>query len=376
MAPPIPLYPPRPSVGFAKDPKLQRAVDTALAELAAARKGIIPFSLAIIDLAGSSNLGYGAYKPDEIDYVASAAKVAAMLAAFALRDLAQRFHGARKAAQIAAALDKGPAGLPELGNALAGGKPAGKVPGLFEALRAVMDDEIDKASPKPLMAVQRTHRIPHYEQVFTPVPPGGWLFPNFSGSYRNSMEAMIVPSDNAGAGRVIRGVGYGYLNGLLEHFGLFVPKTPAGIWLAGDFVSQYPYVRITSVNDAGVAQAGTALSMAQMMAMIVNRACIDTASCDEMRDLLAKAVSGVDQPFLSRDAVSDKLRIPLGKITHCKLGYGPLKKGGNVCSEVFRVEGLRKAGKAYAIAYQNLNENNSSLGDVAFMIQRALELYE
>src|SRR5262249_51133884 len=162
----------------------------------------------------------------------------------------------------------------------------------------------------------------------------------------------------------------------LEHFGLFVPKTPAGIWLAGDFVSQYPYVRITSVNDAGVAQAGTALSMAQMMALIVNRACIDTASCNEMRDLLAKASKGIDQPFVSRDDVSDKLRIPLEKITHAKLGYGPLKKGGNVLSEIFRLEGLKAAAKSYAIAYQNLNENTSSAGDAAFMIRRTIELYE
>src|SRR5262245_39287796 len=107
MAPPIPLFPPRPSVGFANDPKLQRAVDTALGELGAARKGTIPFCLAIIDLSGSGNLGYGAYKPDEIDYVASAAKVAAMLAAFALRDLTQRLFAARKAVQIAEALSQG-----------------------------------------------------------------------------------------------------------------------------------------------------------------------------------------------------------------------------------------------------------------------------
>ena len=375
MAPPIPLYPPRPSVGFPNDPKLQRAVDTALGELQKVRTGAIPFSFAIIDLGGSGNLGWGAYKPDEIDYVASAAKVAAMLAAFALRDMAQRFHGARKTAQIAAAVEKGTTGLTELADAI-GGKPTPKMASLFDALRAVMDDEIDSASPKPLMAVKRPHRIPHYEQVFTPVPPGGWLFPNFSGAFRKSMELMIVPSDNGGAGRVIRGVGYGYLNGLLEHFGLFVPKTPAGIWLAGDFVSQYPYVRITSVNDAGVAQAGTALSMAQMMALIVNRACIDTASCNEMRDLLAKAAKGIDQPFVSRDDVSDKLRIPLAKITHAKLGYGPLKKGGNVLSEIFRLEGLKAAAKSYAIAYQNLNENTSSAGDAAFMIRRTIELYE
>jgi hypothetical protein len=115
--------------------------------------------------------------------------------------------------------------------------------------------------------------------------------------------------------------------------------------------------------------------MGKMMALIVNRACIDTASCDDMRGLLAEAAKGIDQPFLTRDAVSDRLRIPLEKVTHCKLGFGPLKKGGNVASEIFRMEDLRKKGKSYVVSYQNVGDD-VRLGDVAFAVHRALEVYE
>jgi hypothetical protein len=356
MKPPVPLFPPRPSVSFAPDPKLQRAVDVAHAELQLRHAGTIPFALAIIDLGvdlggGGGTLGWGAHKPHEVDYVASIAKVAALLAAFGLRDLVRRFHAAAPPSPHA----------------------------LFATLRAALDPEIDATAPAPLRAVEREHRIPHYEQVFdAQISSRGATAssgPDFTAGFREALELMIVPSDNQAAGHVIRGVGYGYLNGLLAQLGLFAPETQAGIWLAGDFVSQYPYVRIASVNDAGVAQAGTALAMAEMTALIVNRACLDPAACDAMRDLLARTAKGRDRPFVSGEDVDAALRIPLGAVSHAKRGFGPLKAGGNVRSEIFRLAGLKAPGKAYAVAYQNLPDG-PGVADVCFMIRRALEIYE
>jgi hypothetical protein len=246
---------------------------------------------------------------------------------------------------------------------------------LFAALRAAVDPEIDAGSPALLRAVERTHRVPHYEQVFDALILKASVGADFSASFREALELMIVASDNPAAGRVIRGLGYGTINGLLAQLGLFAPETQAGIWLAGDFVSQYPYVRIASVNDAGVAQAGTALAMAEMMALIANRACLDPAACDAMRDLLARTAKGKDRPFVSGEDIDLALRIPVGAITQAKRGYGPLKAGGNVRSEIFRIEGLKAPGKAYAVAYQNLPDG-MDVADVCFMIRRALEIYE
>ena len=98
--------------------------------------------------------------------------------------------------------------------------------------------------------------------------------------------------------------------------------------------------------------------------------------------LLHDAVSGPDKPFLTRpapDFTSDALRIPRDKVTHNKLGWEHLKpvNGGQpVGSECTRLEKLFRADKAYALSYQNLDWTKTSSEDVAFMIRRAIEIYE
>jgi len=364
VTPPIGLFPPPPTLAFVIDPKFQTAVAAALSEFLAARHTQIPFSFCIIDLdsgKATGTLKCGAHKPDEEDFIASAAKVAAMYAAFALRDMVWRFS-------FAAKLAAGAVTLVQLG----GGKAAAKPPSLFQALRDLVDPAID-AGADPLLqtAVRREQRIPHYEQVLV---EGGPSVPDFRGDFLGSMKQMIVPSDNVAAGRCIRGVGYGYLNGALAAAGLFNAKTRIGVWLAGDFVGHWPYARINSANDKGVAQAGSALTMAQLMALIVNRGVLDANACDDMRKLLAAAAQGPDQPWLTRGDVDDKLRLPLNKVTHAKLGLGPLKSGALVLSEIFRLEGLFDATRSYTIAFQNAS--GEALNDVAFMVRRSIQLYE
>lgn len=391
MAPPITapvaLFPPPPSLNFALDGVLQAGVAAALAELVAARGAAPEFGFAIIDLGGGSATGtlkFGEYKGNEEHYVASAVKVAGMLGAFALRDLVHRFVAFNKVlsgnniavqamlaaatAALGGAAPKPPARPPA--------KPP-KAPTLFAQLTTLLDPAIEAASsPRLKGTTQRVHRVPQWNQVFTEPRPGFAGPPDFRGEFTQALRDMIVPSSNPGAGRVIRGVGYGYLNGMTAAAKLFDVPAGAGVWLAGDFVGQYPYARINSANDGMVAQAGTALSMAKMLALIVNEAVIDAAACRQMKALLVDSVTGVDTPFLTREAVSATQRIPLDKLTHCKLGLGPLKKGGNVLSEIFRLQGLRKADKAYAVAYQNCPDSVIALADVAFMIRKTLEVYE
>lgn len=387
MAPPInapvALFPPQPTLGFAPDGVLQSGVGVALAELIAARGKEPEFGFAIIDLgsgSGAGTLKYGEFKGNEEHYVASAVKVAGMLGAFALRDLVHRFvthnkllSGQNAAVQAVLAAIGGGAPKPPAKPP----KPPAKTPSLFAQLTTLLDPAIEAAaSPRLKGTTQRVHRVPQWNQVFTEPRPGFAGPPDFRGEFTQALRDMIVPSSNPGAGRVIRGVGYGYLNGAVAAAKLFDVPAGTGVWLAGDFVGQYPYARINSANDGMVAQAGTALSMAKMLALIVNEAVIDAASCRQMKALLVDSVTGVDTPFLTREAVSDRQRIPLDKLTHCKLGLGPLKKGGNVLSEIFRLEGLRKANKAYAVAYQNCPDSTLALADVAFMIRKTLEIYE
>lgn len=373
VKPPVLLFPSAPSLAFAEEGKMKRALETARDELKKARSATPSFRLAIIDLDGSP-LKWGVHEPkaDTMDFIASEAKVIALYAAFCLRDMVRRFAASRalRAALAGAAVA-----------ALGGGKPSPKparLPGLFDALRAEVNPAILAVADPLLGSTKPAERLPRYEHMFV-APSGG--VPDFTAQYKTWLRDMIVPSSNTGAMQCIHGIGYAYLNGAMKEALLF--KGGKGPWLAGDFIGKYTYARIASENDQGVAQAGTALSMAKLMAVIVKSGvALDGDSFSHMKTLLHDAVSGIDTPFLTRDKpyfTDDALRIPREKITHIKLGFGPLKPkngGQNVGSEVWRLEGLYKASKAYALAYHNLDWTTSSSEDLAYMIRKSISLYE
>jgi hypothetical protein len=293
-----------------------------------------------------------------MDFIASEAKVIALYASFALRDLVRRFAAHKKAAKPAPGTTK----------------PVG----LFDALRAEVDPAILAVAHPLISATKRHEQLPIYERMFAVQKDG---IPDFTGQYKNWMRAMIVPSDNTGAMECVHGIGYAYLHGAMKEALLF--KDGKGAWLAGDFLGKYTYARIETENDQGVGQAGTALSMAKLMAIIIRHAVVlDADAFTHMEKLLHDAVSGIDVPFLTRrppDFSDDALRIPRDKVTHNKLGWERLKpKNGShaVGSEITRLKGLYKSEKAYALAYQNLDWTKNSSEDVAFMIRRAIQLYE
>jgi hypothetical protein len=376
MAPPvtspIPLFPPAPSIAFTEDAKLKGAVTTARDELRAARNGVMPsFRLAIIDLVGGSPLKWGAHEPDTMDFIASEAKLIALYGAFALRDMVRRFAAGVNFRSFLAAAGAA------IGLAKPPPKPAKPV-SLFDMLRAEIDPAILAIAHPLLSSTKRSERLPDYERMFL-APAGG--IPDFTGQYTNWLKTMIVDSSNSGAMECIHGIGYAYLNGAMKEAQLF--KNGIGPWLAGDFIGKYTYARIDSKNDQAVAQAGTALSLAKLMAIIIRHAVVlDGDAFTRMEAHLHDAVSGIDVPFLTRnppDFTDNALRIPRNKITHIKLGWEHLKprNGGQaVGSEVWRLEGLFKPGGVYALSYQNLDWTTSSSADVAFMIRRAIEIYE
>jgi len=367
MAPPVQLFPPPPTLKFAEDSKLQGAVKTATDELTRARGKAPVFRLAIVDLAdesSSSTLKFGAYNGNTIDFIASEAKIIALYAAFALRDMVVRFSAALKAGT---------------------GSKASPKPDLFDALRATMDPAILDAADPRLASIARQERLPNYKAIFT-VPPDG--VPHFIGSFINALQQMIVPSDNNAASTVIMSVGFAYISGAMKAANLLVGGK--GPWLSADFAEHY-HPLMDSTNDNMVGQAGTALSMAQLMSIIVTGAVpMHSDSFQHMKRLLHDAVNGVDVPFLTRsppdftddsdtDPTKAPLRIPRSKITHIKLGKDELKKsngGYGVGSEVWRLQGLYKPDKVYALAFQNLIWHFSPSEDVAFVIRRAISEYE
>jgi hypothetical protein len=329
-----------------------------------------PFSLAIIDLgdggAGSA-LKCGGYNADSLHYIASGAKLAALFAAYALRDMVWRSWLGWRTAQLK---------YPGL-NAI-GADPRIK-PGdsLKQALNRLVDPAILTAAPASIRAAVSKHApmVPAYDDVFTMPAAGSPAKPDFQGDFISAMRQMIVPSDNDAAGTCIRGVGYAYINAALTALHLPSKKGEPGVWLAGDY-GTYTFVYVYTTNDALAAQCGSAMAMAQLMAMILNDGILTSGDCGAMRSLLADASKGVDVPFLTRSTIGEDWRIPLAKVTHAKLGRGPLDVGGNVVSETFRLAEPQKKGKNYCVAFQNVDNKTANLNEVAFTLHRAIELYE
>jgi hypothetical protein len=386
-ATPVPLFRPKPADPLARNTKLQNALDAAIAALERRRGRAadkIPFCIADVTNASdpAATFPFGGWRSNEIHYIASEAKVSVMYAAFALRDMAQRFADATSVA------------------------PAD----LFTRLIADMNPAIRAVVPEIATAtnLQDMHREPGYTRkrvhandvdmlAATPKPGGGTTV-GFTTDFTSALESMIVPSSNQGAARCVHGVGYGYLNGALEAGGFFdrtaTPAPGSGLWEAGDFQGRtdWPNVDITSVNDAGVGQAGTAQQMVKLVSLIFAKRLLDTAACDEMLGLLHRAAVGapragggatrpVDRPFVGR-ARAGILRA--GSITHNKLGLGPLKRAGiEVASEVTVLTGPVAPDRIYVVAWQNVewplatvDPTPITFTDVATVLRDTIREYE
>ncbi len=353
--PPVDLYPPASKTTLVKNGKLNGAVTAAIAAISSGRSQAAAFSLTLVDMsAGSGPLPMGGYKDDEEHYIASMAKVGVMYSAYALRDMVRRYVVKQKPASADA---------------------------LFKGLEADMDDAIVKSSPIILGApVLRDHRVPHYEDVIDKT--GATAMPEFRTEFLKALEKMIVPSDNTMAGKSVHGVGYSYLNGALEAAKLFSSPTKKGMWVAGDFSEgkNWPYARIASTNDGDVAQASTSEAAAALLAIILKRGAIDTKSCDEMADRLVRAAQGLDpdgqgdESWLTRADITG--HFDRSSVTHDKIGKGPLKKGGDVYSEVFALKNVGGSAKTYVVAFQNFRPGVYGWADLVAAIRNSIKTYE
>jgi len=212
---PVSLFPPKPPDPLVTDPKLEGAINKAIVKLERDRNfkpNTYPVRFTFVDVTnGSGPFPSGGHGETLTDYIASEAKVAVMYSAYALRDMVRRFAAATGANKA----------------------------NLFTRLAKQMDPSIINASRKIAVSLLTDgHRVPSYKDVFALTPTSGQgVTVSFSPAFNQALEGMIVPSDNQLAGRCVRGVGYGYLNGVLEATGFFDSSSPhgGGLWVAGDF---------------------------------------------------------------------------------------------------------------------------------------------
>jgi hypothetical protein len=348
----VPLFPTAVAPVLAADSKLQAALANAVAAAETRRRlarGSFPIPFAIAEVTDTRPFAFAGHRGNEMDYIASEAKVQVMFAAYALRDLARRFATARG---ITAPAD------------------------LFTQLGRDITPLLRSTVPRIASATNITdrHRDPSYTAALVAtVNVTGPVSVEFSSAFRSDLERMIVVSDNSSAGRCVRAVGYAYLNGVLRACGLFDATNDTGLWEAADFhggdppftATRWPSVRVPVANDRDVGQAGTTRSMVELVSLIAAKLIIDPAACDEMLGHLHRAAvppTQVDRVFAREPGILRR-----GAITHNKIGIGPLNAGPDagrsVFSEVSILDSPAASGRRYVVAWQNLVDRDGAAAD-------------
>src|SRR5262249_55389210 len=129
----------------------------------------------------------------------------------------------------------------------------------------------------------------------------------FTNDFRSHLRKMIIPSDDCDAGECIWRLSYPYINVKLMEDGFFDRTSMKGIWLAGDYIEDFcfnrakkqNYVRINTVNDCdqvthfcGSAQNTTSIQMARLFLKILLEELVDQQSSQEMKAILHEAEHG------------------------------------------------------------------------------------
>jgi hypothetical protein len=348
-APRVPLFPTAVMPVLTADSKLQAALANAVAAVETRHRltrGSFPIPFAIAEVTDSRPFAFAGHRENEIDYIASEAKVQVMFAAYALRDLARRFATARG---ITTPAD------------------------LFTQLASDVTPLVRSTVPRIASATNITdrHRDPSYTAaLIATANAAGPVSVEFTPTFRSDLDLMIVVSDNSAAGRCVRAVGYAYLNGVLQACGLFDATNDRGLWEAADFhggdppftATRWPSVRVPVANDRNVGQAGTTRSMVELVSLIAAKLIIDSAACDEMLGHLHRAAvppTQVDRVFAREPGILRR-----DAITHNKIGIGPLNAGPDagrsVFSEVSILDSPVAAGRRYVVAWQNFVDRDGA----------------
>ncbi|WP_158845526.1 hypothetical protein [Saccharothrix deserti] len=343
------------------DPRMAAALTAAQAETAlrfpaAGVHLIVAISVAAVinPTSTSPSFAYAGFRDREMHFSGSLLKVAAMFAAFELRQSASDF-----------AVREGDC-TPDI---------------VFDRLKAAFDNDIEASAPRFLTEprITKPMRVPKYPAIFGPpqqLGSGGCLM-SFDPTFAANLRGMIVPSDNDRASATIQALGYSWINGLLAKTGLFDRNTDHGIWLAGTFTGAFPAVRVPSVNDGPSAQATTTIDMTRLFALLVEGNTLDSRGIDgiasDMRVLLADAQSVGDSSFMTTGARPGIDGLGPGfTITHCKIGSGGLNTGGEVASEatILTHDGTSQR---FIVVWQNLPNLNDRHNVMSFMVRRTVQ---
>jgi hypothetical protein len=361
-------------------PKLQKALDDALAVAIRRYPSIANMGIALVALDNPGAHAMAHQNGDIVYFGASMIKIAALYGVYELRTTLRA---------IAAEL-----GCNTSTNEL-----------LKQAARHLDPQIIDYTKKKlpALAGIARTHTVPKYDMAFHVVARPDKTFtvdfrdafaprPLTEGTYqpKGHVEAMIAVSNNYSAGQCVHACGYGYLEGALAEGGHFEPRTGqkgVGIWLGGDYISDflppekagdkrkpnpasYPTYQI-EFAEGHTSQGSTALHCARLLTLLADKQLFggNPDANEGMLDVMTKAViSG--EVYVTR-----KSRDLHFKVLQTKLGHFPLK-GTERYSECSILE--HDSGKRFVLVWLNLlwgDEPYDELDAFSHAIRDAMEAY-
>ncbi|HKR01755.1 MAG TPA: hypothetical protein VJT09_13835 [Pyrinomonadaceae bacterium] len=244
---------------------------------------------------------------------------------------------------------------------------------LFTAIERALNPQIRKAvrrinDRKP--PLDEKFLVPKYKEIFKIIRDAGKRASlDFDIQFMNHLRPMIVGSHNDSASFCIRALGYSWINGVLEAAGFFAPQATKmeGIWLAGDYSTEWPVVVLPSVNDGLVKQVTTCYDMAWLFVMLHDRKLVKNdagpatgmSGNDEMLSLLRLAVHDAGARTLLKRLFEPAA--PPFDILHSKIGVGELKggdcRGGRVNRCTYSEAAIlqhRPSGRKFVVVFQGL----------------------
>lgn len=147
--------------------------------------------------------------------------------------------------------------------------------------------------------------FPQFDRIFTVSGGGGAWDIEFSSVFTKHLREMIGHSNNQSAGFVIDAVGFQYLNGALAAEGLYSDEY-GGLWLGGNYNGRNWMIEPISKKTHMGATAG---AVASFLTLLDGDRLVNSQASDEMRKLMRQAGSwffeGLGKARPPRNSVSD-----------------------------------------------------------------------
>jgi hypothetical protein len=304
------------------------------------RFGALSFAVALLDDPTLTRIPYFGWNDDKQKFGASLVKVAAMTAAFALRDAVQRAakdqaaEGAEELFKLIGSNWKEevskafPEGKPDFPNLLGSNLAGSKLTGIFAAVAAgnegqwtidFTSKEIPAATDDPLGARDPNERRKEYSRIHD--APKNKKPKDLK--FRERMEFMIDWSDNWFAGTCIDDLGFQYINKCMGSLGLFDPKQQRGLWLSSNYDGRSWGKKPQPPGNTPL--GATARAVMKFLVALDTNKLISPEASQEMRQLTNKTdfdhppFAGVES--LVKKALHDADPPRNFKVPYSKVGY-------------------------------------------------------